>query len=258
MSSDFTGSVALVTGSSRGIGLEIAHAFAAAGATVALNSRNPGQVRETRRLLEERLADTGSTGRVIEAAFDVTDEAAVDTAVAALQSAAGPIHMLVNNAGIQRRRPLIELSLAEWRQVLDTNLTGAFLVSRAAAPGMIAAGTGSIVNICSVQTSIVRPTTAAYAASKTGLAGLTRAMCAEWAVHGLRINGLAPGYIDTDLNAALVGDPTFSEWITARTPARRWGMPADITGPALWLCSEEARFINGQIIYADGGMTAVI
>lgn len=258
MSPDFTAAVVLVTGSSRGIGLEIAHAFAAAGATVALNARRAADVHDARGCLEERLAHIGAAGRVIEAAFDVTDENSVDAAIAALEAAEGPVQALINNAGIQRRRPLIELSLAEWRAVLDTNLTGAFLVSRAVARGMIAAGTGSIVNICSVQTSIVRPTTAAYAASKTGLAGLTRAMCAEWAVHGLRINGLAPGYIDTDLNAALVGDPSFSEWITARTPARRWGLPADITGPALWLCSDEARFINGQIIYADGGMTAVI
>jgi len=254
----YEGRVVLVTGSSRGIGAELASGFAAAGATVVLNARSPGPLVEAERALARQIADAGGSGSVRSAAFDVTDEEAVRAAVAEIAATVGPVDVLVNNAGIQRRGPLTEISLADWQAVLQTNLTGAFLVSRHVAPAMIEARSGAILNICSVQTARARATTAPYAASKAGLAGLTRAMCAEWAPLGLRVNGLAPGYIATELNTALLADPAFSAWIEDRTPARRWGEIGDLVGPALWLCSAAAAFVNGQIVYADGGMTAAL
>ncbi|GAB2605635.1 SDR family oxidoreductase [Pseudactinotalea suaedae] len=258
MRQSYEGRVVLVTGSSRGIGAELASGFAAAGATVVLNARSPEALVETERALAQQIADAGGSGSVGSVAFDVTDEDAVRAAVAEIASTVGAVDVLVNNAGIQRRGPLTEISVADWQAVIQTNLTGAFLVSRHVAPAMIEAGSGAILNICSVQTARARATTAPYAASKAGLAGLTRAMCVEWGPLGLRANGLAPGYLATELNAPLMADPTFSGWVEDRTPARRWGELAELVGPALWLCSDDAAYVNGQIVYADGGMTAAL
>jgi gluconate 5-dehydrogenase len=248
----YEGHGVLITGSSRGIGFAFAEGYLREGAFVMLNGRDAVSLEAARAELETRHPD--ATDRIRTATFDVTDETAVELAVAALPA----IDVLVNNAGVQLRAPLLEMGVAEWRAVVDIDLVGAFIVARAIAPGMLARGSGNIINICSVQSSIVRPTTSPYAAAKAGLVGLTKAMCAEWAPLGLRVNGIAPGYIATELNAALTGDPEFSSWIEARTPARRWGTEDDLVGPALWLASDEARFVNGQIIYVDGGMTAVI
>lgn len=258
MTQRFAGRTVLVTGSSRGIGLRLATAFAAEGADVVLNARTADATGEARARLEHELADADGTGRILESVFDVADDEGVRNAIDALATTTGAVDILVNNAGIHRRAPLVDLAAEDWRAVLDTNFTGPFLVSRSVAPAMIAAGAGVILNICSVQSALARPSTAAYAASKAGLAGLTRAMCAEWASSGLRVNGLAPGYVDTELNEPLVSDPVMSAWVLGRTPAARWGHVDDITGPALWLCSDEAAFVNGQVVYADGGMTAVV
>ncbi|MFD9700090.1 SDR family oxidoreductase [Lentzea sp. NPDC059081] len=246
---DLTGRLALVTGSRRGIGRAIAEAYLAAGARVVLNSPDASALREA-------AAELGDG--VLTCAFDVSDTEAAEAALTALVEEHGCPDVLVNNAGIQLRGPLTELPVDDWRKVVDVNLTSAFVVGRTIARGMVARGSGKIINICSVQNHLVRPTTAPYAAAKSGLGGLTRSMCAEWARHGLQVNGLAPGYLDTELNASLVADPGFTDWITRRTPAGRWGTPEDITGPAVWLASSASDFVNGQVVYVDGGLTAVI
>ncbi|MDT7804895.1 MAG: gluconate 5-dehydrogenase [Actinomycetota bacterium] len=246
---DLTGRLALVTGSRRGIGRAIAEAYLAAGARVVLNSPDAER-------LAAAAAELGDD--VLTCAFDVSDSDAAEAALERLVAEHGCPDILVNNAGIQVRGPLTDLPVEDWRRVVDVDLTSAFVVGRTLARGMIARGSGKIVNICSVQTHLVRPTTAPYAAAKTGLAGLTRSMCAEWAGHGIQVNGLAPGYLDTELNASLVADPEFSAWITQRTPAGRWGRPEDVTGPAVWLASSASDFVNGQVVYVDGGLTAVI
>jgi gluconate 5-dehydrogenase len=179
-------------------------------------------------------------------------------AVDAVQDRIGGIDILVNNAGIQRRAPLLDLPVDTWQDVLSANLTSAFVLAQRIARGMVARKRGKIVNVCSVQNKLVRGTTAPYAAAKGGLGNLGQVMCAEWAAHGIQINGLAPGYIRTDLNTALLDDPELHDWVIGRTPARRWGEPEDLAGPAVWLASSASDFVNGQIIYVDGGMTAVI
>jgi gluconate 5-dehydrogenase len=253
---NLAGRLAVVTGSSRGIGLGIARGYLLAGARVVLNGREVRRVEETAAALR---AEPGVDADAVQvAAFDVVDEAAVVRAAEEIVAEHGCPDILVNNAGVQVRGALTELPTEDWRRVVDTNLTSAFVVGRTFARSMLARGSGKIVNICSVQNQLVRPTTAAYAAAKNGLGGLTQSMCAEWAPHGLQINGLAPGYLDTDLNASLVSDTEFSRWITQRTPARRWGQVADVVGPAIWLASSASDFVNGQVIYVDGGLTAVI
>jgi gluconate 5-dehydrogenase len=239
---------ALVTGSSQGIGRALAEALAAAGAHVLLNGRDAAK-------LDRAVAELRAAGRSAEAAaFDVTDEAAVTAAAPRL----GAVDILVNNTGIHRRGPLATMALADWDAVLRTNLTSAFLVARAVAPGMIARGAGKIINVCSLMSDLARPTTGNYAAAKGGLKMLTRAMCAEWAAHNLQVNGLAPGYILTELTQPLAADPKFDAWIKARTPAGRWGTVADLTGACVFLASPAAGFVNGQIFTVDGGLSAVI
>jgi len=244
MSFDLSGRSALVTGSTRGLGLAMARALAEAGARVVVNGRSEEAATEVAASIDGALA----------AAFDVTDESAVAAGVAAL----GAVDVLVNNAGIGLRKPILGFSLEEWKRVVDTNLTSAFLVSRAAAPGMIERGSGKIVNICSVTSELARETTAPYAAAKGGLKMLTRAMCAEWARHGIQANAIAPGYFDTDLTQALTADAAFDAWLRARVPAGRWGVPADLAGAVVFFASSASDYVNGQILYVDGGLTAVV
>ncbi len=245
---DLTGRRALVTGSTRGIGAAIAAALARAGAEVVVHGRNAATAEAAR----ERLGAGHSLG------FDVTDHGAMTAAVAGFQERVGGIDVLVNNAGVQRRAPLLEFAIDDWQQVIAANLTSCFVLARHVARGMVARGRGKIINVCSVQNKLVRGTTAPYAAAKAGLGNLGQVMCAEWAAHGIQVNGLAPGYIATDLNEALLADDTMREWVIGRTPARRWGTPEDLAGPAVWLSSSASDFVNGQVIYVDGGMTAVI
>lgn len=246
---DLSGRVALVTGSSRGIGREIAAGLARAGATVVLNGRDADRLARAR-------ADLGDAADA--EAFDVTDETAVTAAVAAITERHGGIDILVNNAGFQHRQPLLELALSDWEAVLRTDLTSAFVVGRAVARGMVERGRGKIINICSVQTELARPSIAPYTAAKGGLRNLTRAMTAEWARHGVQVNGIAPGYFATELTSALVADPEFSSWVAQRTPAGHWGRVEDLVGPAVFLASEASNFVNGQVLFVDGGMTAVV
>ncbi len=251
---DITGRVALVTGSSRGIGRAIADGLAEAGAIVVLNGVNPERLAETH---ADFVARHGAE-RVFARAFDVTDADAVATGIAWVEEAVGPLRILVNNAGVQHRVPMLDLDVADWERVLKTNLTSAFLVGREAARHMIPRGEGKIINIASVQTDLARPTIAPYTVSKGGIRNLTRAMTAEWAEHGLQINAIAPGYIHTEMTQNLVDDEKFNSWILGRTPAHRWGTIEDLVGPALWLAGDGSKFVNGQVVFIDGGMTVVV
>jgi gluconate 5-dehydrogenase len=235
---DLTGRTALVTGSTRGLGLAVARALAGAGARVAVNGRTAAACEAA--LWEGAVA----------APFDVTDEAAV--------AALGRVDVLVNNVGITLRRPLEQFSLEEWRRILDVNLTSAFLVSRAVVPGMIERGGGKIVNVCSVLSEVARETIGPYGVSKGALKLLTQSMCADWARHGIQANGIGPGYFRTELNEALQADPEFDAWLRRRVPAGRWGEPSELAGAAIFLASAASDFVNGQILYVDGGLLAVV
>jgi gluconate 5-dehydrogenase len=247
---DLTDRVALITGSSRGIGRTLAAGLADAGATVVLN----GMHQDAQASFREQYG----TDRVFGRAFDVTDELQVAEAVTWIEDEVGPIRIVINNAGIQHRVLLLELDHADWEQVLRVNLTGAFLVGREVARRMINRGRGKIINIASVQSELARPTIAAYTTAKGGLRNLTRAMAAEWAGAGLQVNALAPGYIHTEMTQNLVDDEAFNAWVLSRTPARRWGRSADLVGPVVWLASDGSDYVNGQVIYVDGGMTVVL
>ena len=251
---DLTGTITLVTGSSRGIGRALAEGLAGAGATVVLNGRDPVRLEETRAELADRLGD----GRVHAYAFDVTDEPAVEAALTRVEAEVGAVGVRVNNAGVQHRVPLVDLDAADWRRVIETDLTSAFLVGRRVARTMITRGRGKIINVASVQSDLARPGIGPYTAAKGGLRTLTRAMAAEWARSGIQVNALAPGYLATEMTQALVDDPAFTTWVEGRTPAARWGTPADLVGPAVWLASAGSDFVNGQTIFVDGGMTVVV
>ncbi|WP_018763906.1 glucose 1-dehydrogenase [Arthrobacter sp. 135MFCol5.1] len=251
---DLTGRIALVTGSSRGIGNAIAAGLGRAGATIVLNGVDKARLEAARETLQQELGP----GKVLASAFDVTDAAQVEAAIGDIESSHGPIAILVNNAGIQRRVPLLDLAPEDWDLVLATNLTSAFLVGREAARYMTARGHGKIINICSIQAELARPTIGAYTASKGGLRNLTRAMTAEWATSGIQINAIAPGYIHTQMTQPLVDDEAFNSWVLGRTPADRWGTPEDLIGPAVWLASDASNYVNGQTVFIDGGMSVVV
>ena len=250
---NLSGRTALVTGSSRGLGYAIAEGLAQAGAGLVLNGMDAERLSRS----AEALRTKGH--QVEEAAFDVTDEAAVLAAFASLDNAGVAVDILVNNAGIQLRKPLVELAVAEWNRVIDTNLTSAFLVGREAARRMIASGRGGkIINIGSLMSEAARATIGPYTAAKGGIKMLTRAMAAEWAEHGIQANAIGPGYMATEMNTALMDNPGFDAWVKARTPARRWGKPDELAGTAIYLASGASDYVNGQIIYVDGGMLAVL
>lgn len=250
---DLTGRTALVTGSSRGLGFSIAEGLGQAGASLVLNGSDSQRLAAA----AETLRSKGYT--VHEAAFDVTDEFAVQAAFSRLDSHGIEIDILFNNAGIQLRGPLTEMAAADWRLVIETNLTSAFLVGREAARRMIARGRGGkIVNTGSLTSAVARATTGPYTAAKGGIKMLTQAMTAEWAEHGIQANAIGPGYMLTEMTQPLADDPKFDGWVKARTPSRRWGTPADLIGTAVYLASSASDYVNGQIIYVDGGMLAVL
>lgn len=246
---DITGARALVTGSSKGIGKALARALVEAGADVILNARTAQALERTR----EELADAGP-GPVRIAAFDVTDEDQVRDGLARV----GPIDILVNNAGMQRRAPLTDFATADFDAVMTTNVRSVFLVTREAARGMIERGRGKVIVIASVQSELARPGIAPYSASKGAVRMLVKGMCADLATAGICVNAIAPGYFATELTSALVADEDFTSWVQARTPAGRWGRVEDLTGTLLWLASPASDFVNGQTIFVDGGMTAVL
>ena len=246
------GRTALVTGSSRGLGLAIATGLAEAGAAIVLNGVNQERLQESLAVLEGR--GFSASG----AAFDVTDEAAVVAAFEAFDLAGIEIDIIVNNAGIQYRKPIVELDSANWQRVIDTNLTSAFLVSREAAKRMLPRRRGKVINIGSLMSGLGRATVAPYTAAKGGIKTLTQAMAAEWAEHNIQANAIGPGYMLTDMNQALIDNPEFDNWVKGRTPSRRWGKPEELVGAAIFLSSDASNYVNGQIIYVDGGMSAVI
>jgi gluconate 5-dehydrogenase len=246
------GRTALVTGSSRGLGRAMAEGLAAAGAAIVLNGSDESR-------LDAAASEMQSAGQTVhQAAFDVTDEAAVTAAFARLDAQGVEVDILVNNAGIQLRKPMVDLATDEWRKVIETNLTSAFVIGREAARRMIPRGRGKVINIGSLTSELARATVAPYTVAKGGIKMLTRAMAAEWAEHGIQANAIGPGYMLTDMNQALIANPTFDAWVKGRTPSRRWGKPEELIGAAVFLASAASDYVNGQIIYVDGGMLAVL
>jgi gluconate 5-dehydrogenase len=246
------GRLALVTGSSAGIGLALARGLAQAGAAIVLNGRDAAKLAQTSALL----AAEGFT--VHARAFDVTQRDAVDANVAAIEAEIGAIDILVNNAGIQRRAPFHEFAAADWAELMRTNLDSVFHVGQAVARHMVPRGRGRINNVCSVQSELGRPGIAPYTASKGAVKMLTKGMAIDLGPHGINVNGLGPGYFKTELNQKLVDDPAFSAWLINRTPSRRWGDVEDLAGAAVFLASDASRFVNGHILYVDGGVTATL
>jgi gluconate 5-dehydrogenase len=253
---DIRGRTALVTGSTRGIGHALATGLVEAGCSVALHGRDAAALERAAAELAATAERSGA--RVHHAAFDVTDAAAVEAGVAAVEDALGPLDVLVNNAGMQHRAPLLEFPDDAWHRMIDTNLTSAFLVGRAVARGMVERGRGKIINVCSLMAELARAGVAPYAATKGGLKMLTRGMCAEWGPAGLQVNAIGPGYFATELTAALVEDEEFDAWLRRRTPAGRWGTTDELVGALLFLASPASDFVNGQVLYVDGGLSAVV
>jgi gluconate 5-dehydrogenase len=250
---DLSGRTALITGSSRGIGFAFAQGLAEAGAKVIVNSRQANVVDEAVKKLQALGLDA------VGAAFDVADEASVEAAFAGFDEQGLAVDILINNAGIQHRQPMVELSLADWQRVMDTNLTAAFLVGRAAARRMIARGQGGkIINIGSLTSEAARATVAPYTVAKGGIKLLSKAMAAEWAQFNIQANSIGPGYILTDMNEALVNNPSFDAWVKSSNPAQRWGQPEELVGTAVFLSSAASNYVNGQIIYVDGGWLSVL
>ena len=247
---DLKGRRALIAGSSKGIGFALARGLGAAGAEVVLNGRN-GQTLDAARqtLVAEGIAAHASV-------FDVTQPDNVTAAIEHIESAVGPLDILINNAGMQFRTPLEDYPTDTWSTLMRTNLDSAFYVGQAAAKHMIKRAAGRIINICSVQSELGRPGIAPYAASKGALKMLTKGMAIDWAPHGLNVNAIGPGYFKTELNQALVDDPEFTAWLEKRTPARRWGNVEELVGAAVFLSSEASTFVNGHVLYVDGGITS--
>jgi gluconate 5-dehydrogenase len=246
------GKLALVTGSSRGLGYSMAKGLADAGAAVIVNGRNEERLEEARRSLDNGKRTLHTS------AFDATDSAAVDAAIGDIETNIGPIDILFNNAGIIHRAPILEMPEEEWRAVIDANLTAPFLVGRAVARYMVERGQGKIVNTCSLTSEVARNTVSPYSSSKGGLKLLTQSMATEWARHNIQVNGIGPGFFATKLTVPLQNDPDFDGWVKTRTPAARWGDPDELIGPAVFLASDASSFVNGHVLYVDGGFLATM
>ena len=246
------GRVALVTGSAQGLGFTIARGMLDAGAKVVLSDVSAAA-------LEKAKAALAAEG--LEAAayvFDISDEAQVTQAVAAIEKEVGPIDILVNNAGIHKRSLLIDMPVENWRKVIDVNLSGAFIVGRAVARGMIARKYGKIINIASINAMMVRPNIGNYCAAKGGIVTLTKSMATEWGAYNINVNAIGPGYFLTDLTWPLSEDAEFDAWVKSEVPLRRWGDPKDLVGLAVMLASPASDYISGQTIYVDGGWQACL
>jgi gluconate 5-dehydrogenase len=251
---DLKGKVAVVTGATHGLGLAMAKGLGLAGATVIINGNS------SQEKIDRAVAELTSLGIIAKGyRFDVTNEKAVLTAVNKIENEVTPIDILVNNAGIIKRIPLVEMEVEAFEEVLKVDLTSPFIVSKAIVPGMIARKSGKIINICSMMSELGRNTVGAYAAAKGGLKMLTKNMAVEWAKHNVQVNGIGPGYFATEQTKPIrVDGHPFNDFIIGRTPAQRWGNPEDLQGAAVFLSSQASDFVNGQIIYVDGGILATI
>ena len=247
-----TGQLALITGSSAGIGFALARALGEAGAHVILNGRNAEKVAAAASLLQAEGL------KISQSVFDVTNAQDVAEAVKKIEADVGAIEILINNAGMQIRGPLHEYNDEDWHTLMRTNLDSVYYVGKTVAQKMIPRGRGKIINICSVQSELGRPGIAPYTASKGALKMFTKGMAIDWGQFGINVNGIGPGYFKTELNQKLVDDPQFSSWLVGRTPSRRWGDVEDLGGAAVFLASDASRFVNGHILYVDGGVTATL
>ena len=244
--------LALITGSSGGIGFALARGLGQYGATVILNGRNPDKLAAAAAALRAEGLNVHTR------TFDAADAQAVQMAIDDIEAHIGAIDILVNNAGMQRRAPLEDFTTEHWHELIRTNVDSVFLVGQAVARKMIPRKRGKIINICSVQSELGRPNIAPYTASKGAVKMLTKGMAIDWGPHGIQVNGLGPGYFKTELNAKLVADEQFSTWLTGRTPSRRWGNVEELAGAAVFLASDASSFVNGHILYVDGGVTATL
>ncbi|MDO3380708.1 gluconate 5-dehydrogenase [Gilvimarinus algae] len=248
------GKVALVTGATHGLGMAMAMGLGKAGATLVINGHS-SQEKVDAALKEYRSAGITAHGYL----FNVTDETQVNEAIATIESDVGPIDILVNNAGIIRRTPLLEMPLTEWEEVIKTDLTGVFTMTKPVAARMVERGAGKIINICSMMSELGRNSVGAYAAAKGGLKMLTRNMATEWAKYNVQVNGIGPGYFATSQTEPIrVDGHPMNEFIISRTPAGRWGDPEDLQGATVFLASKASDFVTGQIVYVDGGILATI
>jgi gluconate 5-dehydrogenase len=246
---DLTGKIALVTGSSQGIGYALAEGLASHGARIVLNGRSPDKLAAAAAALKAEGHDAHA------APFDVTDPDAVQAAIAKIEADIGPIDILINNAGMQHRAPLEDFPHDQWDALMKTNVTSVFYVAQAVARFMLGRGHGKIVNIASATSELARFSVAPYTAAKGAVRNLTRGMATDWAAKGLQVNAIAPGYFRTPLNKALIEDEKFTAWLEARTPAGRWGDLDELKGAAIFLASDAASFVNGHTLYVDGGLT---
>jgi gluconate 5-dehydrogenase len=250
---DLRGKTALITGGTHGLGMAIATGLANAGATIVINDVFADKLEKAKGEFAKRGINIHSY------VLDVTDEKAVELTIPLIEKEVGPIDILVNNAGIIKRIPILEMKAEEFRQVLDVDLTGPFIMGKAVAKGMAERGYGKIINMCSMMSELGRNTVSAYASAKGGLKMLTRSMATEWARFNIQINGIGPGYFATDQTAPIrVDGHPFNDFIMNRTPAGRWGDPDDLAGTAVFLASRASDFVNGQVVYVDGGILATI
>lgn len=249
---DIEGKIALVTGSSQGLGLSMATALGKAGASVVLNGRNKSKLdKAVKELLKQGI-------KAHSYLFDVSDKKQVSNAVEEIEDEVGGIDILVNNAGVQKRALLEDFKESDWDEIIRINLKGVFLVSQCVARGMIARKSGKIINICSMQSELARPTIGPYAASKGGVKMLTKSMAAEWMKYNIQVNGIGPGYFLTEMTRSMADKKEFDAWLKSRTPANRWGRPEELNGALIFLSSEASSYVNGHILYVDGGLSGVV
>ncbi|MCT8137627.1 glucose 1-dehydrogenase [Anaerobacillus sp. CMMVII] len=242
--------VVLITGSTRGLGLSLAKGFAEAGAFVVINGRTKHDVDEVVKQIQHK------GGKSAGVAFDVTNRGAIETNIKKVEAEVGPIHVLINNAGIHRRAPLEELRDEDWKKVIDVNLNSAFYVSQTVFPYMRDRRKGKIINITSLNAEKARPNIGNYSAAKGGLKMLTKSMATEWGKYNIQTNAIGPGYFKTDLTEALVNDPDFDRWVKSEVPLQRWGIPEELIGTAIYLASDASNYVNGHTVYVDGGWQA--
>ncbi len=246
------GKTALITGSGGGIGFALAEGLAGAGAKIILNGRNPSRLDEAKNKIRKQGVE------VTTMTFDVTKSDEVKKAIHKFEEDAGPIDILINNAGINIRGPFEDFDESDWKKILDININGAMVVSQVVAPFMIKRNAGKIINICSMQSELGRPSIVPYTVSKGGIKMLTKALCAEWAKYNIQVNGIGPGYFETELTKPLKDDPEFDKWLRNRTPSQRWGNPRELIGAAVFLASQAGDYVNGHILYVDGGLLATV